>query len=152
MKERNDEEMEIKNIDFEETTSGVNELGEFVQEDDEGFIPLEMADDLMPDIVDSESELELKGPESEEDEGEQQWVPDEQFRLLYVYFKDMASEPLLTAKEEIEVSAKIKKCEARAREIKALLDGFSKNKNGNSKRFAKLMDIRMETEELCQSV
>ena len=137
MKERNDEEMEIKNIDFEETTSGVNELGEFVQEDDEGFIPLEMVDDLMPDIVDSESELELKGPESEEDEGEQQWVPDEQFRLLYVYFKDMASEPLLTAKEEIEVSAKIKKCEARAREIKALLDAFSKNKNGNSKRFAK---------------
>jgi len=129
--------MEIKDMEFEETTSGVNELGEFVQEDDEGFIPLEIVDDLMPDIVDSESELELKGPESEEDEGEQQWVPDEQFRLLYVYFKDMASEPLLTAKEEIEVSAKIKKCEARAREIKAFLDGFSKNKNGNSKKFAK---------------
>src|SRR3990170_3480393 len=129
--------MEIKDMEFEETTSGVNELGEFVQEDNEGFIPLEIVDDLMPDIVDSESELELKGPESEEDEGEQQWVPDEQFRLLYVYFKDMASEPLLTAKEEIEVSAKIKKCEARAREIKAILDGFSKNKNGNSKKFAK---------------
>ena len=108
MKEGNDKQMEIKNIEFEETNSGVNELGEFVQEDDEGFIPLEMVDDLMTDIVDSESELELKGPESEEDEGEQQWVPDEQFRLLYVYFKDMASEPLLTAKEEKEVSAKIK--------------------------------------------
>ena len=26
------------------------------------------------------------------------WVPDEQYRLLYVYFKDMSLEPLLTEK------------------------------------------------------
>src|SRR3972149_3671478 len=107
--------MEIKDMEFEETTSGVNELGEFVQEDDEGFIPLEIVDDLMPDIVDSEFELELKGPESEEDEGEQQWVAVDQLGLLCVYSKDMASEPLLTSKEERNVSAKIKSCEASAR-------------------------------------
>ena len=40
---------------------------------------------------------------------EEEWTPDEQFRLLYVYFKDMAIESLLTAKEEVEVSAQIKK-------------------------------------------
>ena len=39
------------------------------------------------------------------------WVPDEQYRLLYVYFKDMSLEPLLKSKQEVEVSAKIKKSE-----------------------------------------
>ncbi len=129
-----DEKMEIKDMEFQEA-NGVNELGVYIQEDQEDFEPLEVVDDLMPDMVDPEAELELKGAESEEDEG-REWVPDEQFRLLYVYFKDMASEPLLTAKEEVEVSAKIKKCEAKAREIKALLDGFSR-KNGNGKKISK---------------
>jgi RNA polymerase primary sigma factor len=124
--------MEIKDIEFQQTPSGVNDLGEFIQEDEDGFVPLEVDDIISDDMVDSESELELKEAESEEDNGHK-WVPDEQFRLLYVYFKDMASEPLLTAKEEVEVSAKIKKCEAKARELKTLLDGLSK-KNGNGKK------------------
>lgn len=42
---------------------------------------------------------------------------DEEFRLLQVYFREMGSEPLLTPKEEIEVSAKIKRCETRAAEM-----------------------------------
>ncbi len=50
------------------------------------------------------------------------WNPDEEFRLLQVYFKEMGTEPLLTAKEEIEVSAKIKRCEAKAREVKEQLE------------------------------
>ena len=60
-----------------------------------------------------ESSIEAAKIEEEEDE----WVPDEQLRLLYVYFKDMAVEPLFTAKQEVEISAKIKKCEAKAREL-----------------------------------
>ena len=39
-------------------------------------------------------------------------VPDEHLRLLHNYFKDMAVEPLFKAKQEIEISIKIKKCEA----------------------------------------
>ncbi|MGH7800889.1 MAG: sigma-70 family RNA polymerase sigma factor [Thermodesulfobacteriota bacterium] len=120
--------MEIKDIEFEEKTSGVNELGEFIQGDEEAFLPLEIEGDLILDMVGSESELE-----STEDEEEQR-VPDEQLRLLYIYFKDMASEPLLTPKEEIEISAKIKKCEERAREMKLLLDKLSKERVGNSKK------------------
>ncbi|QMU55750.1 MAG: sigma-70 family RNA polymerase sigma factor [Candidatus Mycalebacterium zealandia] len=38
--------------------------------------------------------------------------PDEHMRLLYVYFKDMSSEDLFTAKQEVEISSKIKKYEA----------------------------------------
>lgn len=37
---------------------------------------------------------------------------DEHMRLLYVYFKDMSSEDLFTAKQEVEISSKIKKYEA----------------------------------------
>ncbi len=40
--------------------------------------------------------------------------PDENMRLLYVYFKDMSSEDLFTAKQEVEISSKIKKYEAAA--------------------------------------
>jgi RNA polymerase primary sigma factor len=127
--------MEIKDIEFERTTSGVNDLGEFIQ-DEEALVPLEIEDDSILDMVEPESELEPKGLEPTEDE-EEQWVPDEQFRLLYVYFKDMGFESLLTSREEIEVSAKIKKCEARAREIKMTLDGFSREKTRKGKRIKK---------------
>ena len=48
----------------------------------------------------------------------EEWNPDEQLRLLYVYFKDMAVEPLFTAKQEVHISAKIKKCEIKAQELK----------------------------------
>ena len=65
-----------------------------------------------------EDEYEFEQPDSKAlqkiEEEQQQWTPDEQFRLLYSYFKDMSVEPLLTAKEEVSVSAKIKKCESRA--------------------------------------
>ncbi len=50
------------------------------------------------------------------------WVPDEQYRLLYVYFKDMSLEPLLKSKQEVEVSAKIKKSELIASNFAKLLE------------------------------
>ena len=50
------------------------------------------------------------------------WVPDEQYRLLYVYFKDMSLEPLLKSKQEVEVSAKIKKSELLAENFKKMLE------------------------------
>ncbi len=46
---------------------------------------------------------------------------DKGFRLLHGYFKDMSTEGLLTPQEEIVLSAKIEKYEARAREINYLL-------------------------------
>ena len=53
------------------------------------------------------------------------WVPDEQYRLLYVYFKDMSLEPLLKSKQEVEVSSKIKKAELHAVNYKELLEQVS---------------------------
>ncbi len=87
-------------------------------------------------MFDSESEHDLKSTElkSTEDKVEQQWTPDEPFRLLYPYFKDMVNEQLLTAKQEIELSAMMKKCEARAGEIKVILDKLLKEKDAKSSR------------------
>jgi|DewCreStandDraft_1066081.scaffolds.fasta_scaffold00135_104 RNA polymerase primary sigma factor len=52
--------------------------------------------------------------------------PEEEYRLLQTYFREVGMEPLLTPEEEIEVSVKIKKYEAKAREIKAVLEKYSK--------------------------
>ena len=56
------------------------------------------------------------------------WVPDEQYRLLYVYFKDMSLEPLLKSKQEVEVSSKIKKSELHAANLQELLDRVRSSK------------------------
>ena len=50
---------------------------------------------------------------------------DNQYRLLNNYFRDIATEPLLNIREEIEIPAKIKKCESRADQIKLLLAEIS---------------------------
>ncbi len=98
---------QIKSIEFEKTTPGVNELRGFIQ-NESTFASVE--------------------------DDKEQLVPDQEFRLLYIYFKELRTESLLTPKEEVEISAKMKKYDARAKEIKAVLDGFSKGRTGKSKR------------------
>jgi len=124
--------MQIKNLDSEETISGVKKLGEFIQ-DEETLASIANEDDIM---FDSESEHDFESTElnSTEDKVEQQWTPDEPFRLLYPYFKDMANEQLLTARQEIELSAMMKKCDARAGEIKVILDNLLNEREAKGKR------------------
>jgi RNA polymerase primary sigma factor len=111
--------MEIKYTEFDD---------ELVEENEEGFLPPDVEEDLMVDKEESEiSEIEEPLPE-EDVQGEDEEIPDESLRLLNAYFKDMAVEPLLTSKKEIEISAKIKKCEARARELRTLLDKTLENR------------------------
>lgn len=70
----------------------------------------------------NDSEIDINLDEGSIDKSKlvdkEEWNPDEQLRLLYVYFKDMAIEPLFTAKQEVHISAKIKKCELKAQELK----------------------------------
>src|SRR3990172_3083279 len=80
------------------------------------FIPIDIEDKIITEIA---------------EEKESRWTPDEEFRLLQVYFREMGTEPLLTPKEEVEVSAKIKKCEARAREVKKILEKILDKKLGD---------------------
>ncbi|MCH8028718.1 MAG: sigma-70 family RNA polymerase sigma factor [Candidatus Dadabacteria bacterium] len=62
------------------------------------------------------------------------WTPNEEFRLLYAYFKDMSHEPLLNSTEELEVSATIKKFEIKAKKIKALLEKYSKSTENRTRQ------------------
>lgn len=80
---------------------------------------------------DVEFELDHEAPEEEitpvapKDKNTGQYSQDNQYRLLNNYFKDISSEPLLNVREEIEIPAKIKKCETKAAEIISLLESIS---------------------------
>ncbi|MGQ0794200.1 MAG: sigma-70 family RNA polymerase sigma factor [Deltaproteobacteria bacterium] len=125
--------MEMKYKEFHKPGSE-SELEGFIREDDEGFASIEVSDNLALEPLDDPefdfdfNEFESKESDAEEDAAEEKaaddGAPDEQFRLLYTYFRDMAGEPLFTARQEIEVSAKIKKCEEQARRIKTALDEY----------------------------
>ncbi|MGI9534587.1 MAG: sigma-70 family RNA polymerase sigma factor [Thermodesulfobacteriota bacterium] len=115
----------------------------------DGFEPFvsddEIEIDLDGDLLDvDDSNIDTSKIEEEEDE----WVPDEQLRLLYVYFKDMAVEPLFTAKQEVEISAKIKKCEAKARELNATVTKLTAMKSRIRKNPAKAKILTKRIESL----
>lgn len=100
--------MEIKYKELDDTSEEMEDFDPLADDDDIGTI--EVDDKLLSDVKKSSSNGSSK------EDGEDEWVPDEQLRLLYVYFKDMAIEPLFNAKKEVEISAKIKKCEAKSKE------------------------------------
>ncbi|MEW6144987.1 MAG: sigma-70 family RNA polymerase sigma factor [Thermodesulfobacteriota bacterium] len=129
--------METKYNEFDETVS-VSEYVEFERDDDE-----------VSSINFKDSYSRDEGNENEYGSGKisskskSDDTPDEQLRLLYVYFKDMSVEPLFTAQEEVEISAKIKKCESRSRELVSLvgkladgklkMNGSARHRNGHKR-------------------
>ena len=138
--------MKSKFSELEHVATGVDELNAFIDEEDESYSSIGI-DEYMVDMEESEFDFEVEEPKAPVAKKEEEaWIPDEQFRLLYVYFKDMAVEPLLTSKEEIEVSAKIKKCEAKAKEASNLIEKFmrlektGKKWNGRGNLLAKRLD------------
>jgi len=110
-------------------------LENFNQEEDETYPVINVGDNGMSDD-EPEFSFEIEDSQPVETQEEDKWTPDEQFRLLYVYFKDMAVESLLTAKEEVEVSAQIKKCEAKAIELTINIDKLKKKQEGLVKKQA----------------
>ena len=97
---------------FDETTE--NEIST-----DEEFIIEEEPDDFDDDTV------------SYSGRGNIYRGQDEQFRILNDYFSDISKEPLLTIKEEVEIPAKIKRCEDRIKQITSYLE-TSHNGNGTT--------------------
>jgi len=86
---------------------------------------------LTTDMLDEFSETEIDFPIEETKNlnlKNKSIQPDDEYRLIQAYFREMGSEPLLTTREEVEVSAKIKKCESRAIQVKMLLDFSLNNK------------------------
>lgn len=75
------------------------------------------------EVKENTAKKELSDSETNESETPK-FTPDEEFRLLQVYFREMGTEPLLTPKEEVEVSAKIKRCEVKAEESKMFMEAI----------------------------
>jgi len=128
--------MSVKSAKFREVEHGstdMENMDNFNEEDEKSYSSLTIGEDDMMEGDDSDFGFELDDSTSTDDQ-EEQWTPDEQFRLLYVYFKDMAVESLLTAKEEIEVSAQIKKCEAKAKEFAIVIEKLARNKEKSTSR------------------
>jgi len=128
--------MSVKSAKFRDVEHGstdMENMDNFNEEDEESYSSLGIREDDMIEGDDSDFGFELDDNTSTDDQ-EEEWTPDEQFRLLYVYFKDMAVESLLTAKEEIEVSAQIKKCEAKAKEFAIVIEKLAKNIDKSTSR------------------
>ena len=93
-------------------------------EEEESFISvfLELLEDEFlqeQDRTEAEFNTKLASPRTKT---QKEGSVDESFGLPRTYFKDMENEPLFTPEEEIKVSIKMKKCVARAREIKRILE------------------------------
>src|ERR1700758_665793 len=92
-------------------------------EQDEIINPIESEDDPLLDIVDPEIEIQIETQKTGSlGESRKERASNEDVRLLQSYMKEVGEERLFTPKKEIEVAAKIKSCEARVREIKAILE------------------------------
>jgi RNA polymerase primary sigma factor len=114
------------------------EFNGFVREG-EGFFTYSDLEDTMADIVELKQGIELDQLSSTDKVDR---TLDEQFRILYPYFKVMAIEPLLTRRDEIEISAKIRKCQLKIDEIKALQASLSKAEEESSGRNGERRKIR----------
>lgn len=131
--------MELKNIGFnKKEIAQVGNIRDYMEKENESFRSVGAKDSLAADYSYSESSFETteedkNTPEQEPEETNDEWTPDEQFRLLYVYFKDMAGESLFTPQEEVDVSAQIKLCQARSNGIQELLDRATAEMNDKSK-------------------
>jgi len=122
--------METKYKEFDDSMSA-NEFGDFAEgTDDVSSLKFKEAY-----VQDDESENHFRSRRTKT-KSKSDDTPDEQLRLLYVYFKDMSVEPLFTAQEEVEISAKIKKCESMSRELDVVINklngkNIKVNSNGN---------------------
>lgn len=120
----------MKHIEMEKVNTEVSNYREYIQEDDDILLSTDtdMEDDSMLEAeeLESESESEVESEELEVEEGQEERIPDEEYRLLYVYFKQMVTEPLLTRNEEVEIAAEIRSCYEKVKEIKVQLDKLSK--------------------------
>jgi len=91
---------------------------------------------------------ERKKPSPSERSGSRQenrkWMQYDEERVLHVYFRDLMTEPLLTANDEKELGAKIKECEKKVREIQKEMEKLSKpaRSGGSSRKRKKLAASR----------
>ena len=62
--------------------------------------------------------------------GKQRVIPDEDYKLLQSYFKEVGTESLLTATDELRIATKIKKYNARARKLEVMIGKLTEGNSG----------------------
>jgi RNA polymerase primary sigma factor len=62
--------------------------------------------------------------------GKQRVIPDEDYKLLQSYFKEVGTESLLTATDELRIATKIKKYNARARKLEVMIGKLAEGSLG----------------------
>ncbi|HWP93871.1 MAG TPA: sigma-70 family RNA polymerase sigma factor [Thermodesulfobacteriota bacterium] len=94
------------------------------------------------DELDFDLQVEPSPEEVKVREGEEE-IPNHDLRLINAYFREVSTEPLLTPREEIEVAAKIKKCEIRAKEMQKVVERIlsGRFRRISRKNPTELMDI-----------
>jgi RNA polymerase primary sigma factor len=77
---------------------------------------------------------------------ENEEVSNHDLRLINAYFKEVGTEPLFTPAEEIEVAAKIRKCEIRAKEIQRTIERIvgGRFRPGSKRTLQKLKELTVE--------
>jgi len=119
----------INNTGFEDVVDEYSSVQGGYIEDEEISPTIESDEGFEGDLsLDEEDSEEVKPPDKTEE------IQNHDLRLLNDYFKEIGSLPLLTPKEEVEVAAKIKRCEIRAKEIKRVIEVISGKKIGGDIR------------------
>ncbi len=80
------------------------------------------------DNFDSQNESENTENKSKKS-NKNQSIPDDDYRLLQTYFKDVGTESLLSPAQEIQISTKLKKYKANADKLQDILDSIEKSKD-----------------------
>jgi len=62
--------------------------------------------------------------------GKQRVIPDEDYKLLQSYFREVGTESLLTATDELRIATKIKKYNARAHKLEAMICKLTEGSRG----------------------
>lgn len=65
--------------------------------------------------------------------GKQRVIPDEDYKLLQSYFREVGTESLLTATDELRIATKIKKYNSRARKLEAFIHSLTEKRSGGVK-------------------
>lgn len=120
-----------------EIFSDSDEMFESFEEQEFGGIQLELDTENYSEQEHSEVNEKSESADnvSPSENSNYKWTKFEEERVLYVYFKDLVDEPLLTAEQEKEIAAQMKECNNRI----AKIDGQLKKVDDlNSKEIKKL--------------
>lgn len=86
--------------------------------------------DIEEEEIEQKGDLDFSISEKTDTSSKNEQILRHDLRLMNTYFKDVGAKHLLTASQEVEISAKIKKCDHKAYEIRKILVKFIEH-NGN---------------------